>query len=177
MKKPFCCILAVLMMLPMTALAADLSGMSIDELWTLRNAVSLELAARRQNDDVLASWDATLAHVDLLSIRRGITDDGKPGVALIFAYTNISQTVDNFRANHWVTLYHDGVECATVIRLDGELVNNDTWGYKVLPGRTLNEMQWFFVLSGSESVVDIEIEDRSSYPVKSAGIVTVALPD
>lgn len=175
--KKFLCFLLAILMLPAAAFAdADLSAMSVDELRQLRDAVSLELASRCQADGALASWDSTFAHVDLLSIRRGVTDDGTPGVALVFAYTNTSEDVDTFRSHHWVTLYHDGAECATVIRLDGELGNNETWGFKVLPGRTLKTMQWFFVLSGTENVVDVEIVDRE-VPSKSAGIITVALPD
>ena len=156
---------------------ADLPAMSSDDLRQLRDAISLELAARAQADGVLASWDSTLAHVDLIGIRTGMTDKNEKAVALVFAYTNTSQEIDNFRAHHWVTVYHDGVECDRAIFLDGVLVATDDWSKKVQPGSTLKTMQWYFVLSGESNTIDIEIEDKATYQTKSAGIVTVTLPD
>lgn len=177
MKKIFC-IMLVFFMLPAVAMAeADLAAMSVDDLRQLRDAVNLELAARCQADGALASWDSTLAHVDLISMRTGLTEKGEKAVALVFSYTNTSQDVDNFRAHHWVTVYHDGVECDRAIFLDGELVGNDSWGKKVQPGSTLKAMQWYFVLSGESKTIDIEIEDRATYQTQSAGIITIALPD
>lgn len=177
MKKALC-VLLVLLMMPAAALAdADLAAMSVDDLRQLRDAVNLELAARCQAGDALASWDSTLAHVDLVSIRIGLTEKGEKAVALVFAYTNTSAEIDNFRAHHWITVYHDGVECDRAIFLDGELVGNDSWGKKVQPGSTLKEMQWFFVLSGESKTIDIEIEDRTTYQTKIAGIITISLPD
>lgn len=163
-------------LLALPALGEDLAVLSDDELTQLRDRISLELASRSVTaDGILGSWDANGAHVELLSVTRGTTDDGRPGLDCCFRWTNTGTDVGTFRAKHWVTLYHDGVECPTTIRLDGRLVNNDTWGMKVFPGRTLQEMHWFFVLTGTEDTVVIEIEDRSAR-TRSAGFVTVALP-
>lgn len=179
LKKFLVCFL--LLSLLATAAAAeapaDLSALSVDQLTQLRDAVSLELAARAPADDALGVWVTGSGVVKLLEIRRGTLKDGGPGVALIFSWTNTAEAVDTFRAHQWVTLYHDGVEQETTIMLDGALVGNDTWGAKVMPGRTLQRMQWFFSLTGTENTIDVEIEDRTGYPTKSAGILTFTLPE
>lgn len=176
MEKILAFLLSLLLLSAPALAAEDLTALSDDELTALRDRISLELAARSAHDGVLASWDTELAHIDLLSIRRGLTDDGAPGVRLLFAYTNTGADVDNFRAHHWVTLYHDGVERDRVIRLDGDLVGTDSWGAKVMPGRTLQTMEWFFLLPGTEDTVVVEIEDRCDRVPKSAGLRTVQLP-
>lgn len=175
--KKFFALLCALLLFAFPALAdLPLPEMATEDLIALRNAISLELASRSASADALASWDTSMAHVELVSISRGQTDTGTPGIKLIFTYCNTSGDVDNFRAHHWVTIYHNGAECPRVIRLDGVLVNNDTWGYKVLPGGTLTGMQWFFELTGTEDFITVEIEDRTSINTKSAGFCTVALP-
>lgn len=175
MKKLLAVLLCV-SLLALPALGEDLAAMSTDELTELRDRISLELASRSASaDGILGEWDAVGAHVELLSVTRGTSDDGRPGVDCLFTWTNTGSDVTTFRAKHWVTLYHDGVECPTTIRLDGRLVNNDTLGMKVFPGRTLQEMHWFFILTGTEDYVVIEIEDDAARS-RSAGFVTVALP-
>lgn len=170
MKKLLALVL-ILSLLSVPALAdLPLPEMATEDLIALRDAISQELASRSASADVLASWDTATAHVELVSITRGTTDDGKPGVDLCFRYTNTGSEVDNFRARHWITLYHDGVECERCIRLDGRLVNNDTWGSKVFPGRTLQEMHWFFILPGTEPTVMVEVEDRTGYPRRAPDI-------
>ena len=173
----FTAVLLALLLLAAPALAdLPLQEMATEDLAALRDAISLELAARSASADALAAWDTATAHVELLSVTRGTTDDGKPGVDLCFAYTNTGTDVDNFRAHHWITLFHDGVECPTCIFLDGRLVNNETWSSKVFPGRTLKEMHWFFVLTGSEPTVTVTVEDRNSSPWGAAGYCEVVLP-
>ena len=175
--RTFFPLLLILTLLATPALAdLPLPEMAAEDLIALRDAISLELAARGASADALASWDTATAHVELLSVSRGVTDAGEPGVDLVFTYTNTSAEVSTFRTSHWINLYHDGVECPTTIRLDGRLVNNETWGSKVFPGRTLREMHWFFVLTGTEPSVTIEVEDRNSYPTRSAGYCDVLLP-
>lgn len=175
--KLFVTVLLILTLAICPALAAelDLTALSPDELTQLRDRISLELAARASAPDALGVWDTPLAHVELLSIFRGTTDKGEPGVGLRIAWTNMGTEASNFRKNHWVTVYHDGAECPRVIFLDGVLVNNDTWGMKVLPGGTL-EMQWFFQLTGTQDTIVVEIEDYSGRQTVSAGFATVALP-
>lgn len=177
MKKALAVLLLALL-IPSFALAdTDLSSMPVDDLRQLRDDVNLELASRCSLPDVLATWNTTLARVDLLSVRRGVADDGKSGIVLVFAYTNTSTEIDNFRANHWIYVYHDGVSCERLTRLDGVLINAESWSCKVMPGRTLATMEWFFLLSGTEKTIDVEIEDRAKRPAQSAGIVTILLPD
>ena len=173
----FAAVFTVLLMLAAPALAdLPLQEMATEDLIAIRDAISLELASRGAAAGALASWDTSTAHVELISVTRGTTDDGAPGVDLCFAYTNKGQDVDTFRSNHWIILFHDGVECPTCIRLDGRFVKNDTWGAKVFPGRTLQEMHWFFVLTGSEPTVTVAVEDRSASPSSTAGYAEVALP-
>ena len=163
-------------LLALPALGEDLAAMSTEELTQLRDQISLELAARSVTaEGILGSWDTATAHVELVSVTRGTTDKGQPGLDCLFRWTNTGTAITAFRDKHWVNLYHDGVECPTCIFLDGRLVNTETWGSNVFPGRTLQEMHWFFVLTGTEDDVVIEIEDRNG-PWHSAGYVTVALP-
>lgn len=153
-----------------------LPEMSTEDLIALRDAISLELAARSVTaEGILGSWDTATAHVELVSVTRGTTDKGQPGLDCLFRWTNTSTAITAFRDKHWVNLYHDGVECPTCILLDGRLVNTETWGSNVFPGRTMQEMHWFFILTGTEDTVVIEIEDRNAAS-RSAGFVTVALP-
>ena len=176
MRKVITFLFALLLMLPAAAMASDdLAAMSTDHLRTLRDAINLELATRSQTDTALAEWETACARVELVSVTRGTADDGAHGVALVLAYTNTGTEIDNFRAAHWVTLYQDGVEQNSTTRLDGTLVDADSWSKKVQPGARL-EMQWFFLLSGDTPTIDVEIEDRSVRPYKSAGLATIALP-
>ena len=176
MKKLIAMLCALLLIAAPALADLPLPEMATEDLIALRDSISQELASRSASADALAAWDTTTAHVELVSITRGTTDKGEPGVDLCFTYTNTGAEVDNFRAHHWITLYHDGVECQTCILLDGRLVKNETWGSKVFPGRTLQEMHWFFVLTGSENTVMVEVEDRNGMPWRSAGYCEVALP-
>lgn len=172
-------LIAVILVLMLSAAAmaeSDIFSMDTDELVQLRDLINLELASRTQTEGAYASWDTTKAHVDLLDMKRGITDDGLPGLSMLFTYTNNSEETDTFRTNHWVKVYQNGVECDTTIRLDGELVKNESWGKSVQPGATLKEMYWFFVIPEDTDTVDVEIVDRASSS-KSAGVFTVVLPD
>ena len=107
---------------------------------------------------------------------RGTTDEGLPGVALIFSYTNKGEEIDTFRTQHWIKVYQNGVECDTSIHLDGELMDTGSWGKSVQPGATLKVMPWFFAIPEDTDTIDIELVDRAS-PSKTAGIFTVVLPD
>lgn len=155
----------------------DLAAMSVDELRQLRDAVSLELAARCADDGALASWDTALAHVELLNVSRGISHEGGEGILLTFSYANKGQEADSFRDAHWVTVYQHGVECERTIGIDDDMKLVDTWTTKVLPGAVFYEMRWGFQLRGESNTIDVEIEDRTERTAKSAGIVTVPLPD
>ena len=155
----------------------DLAALSVDELRQLRDAVSLELAARCADDGALASWDTALAHVELLSVARGISREGGEGILLTFSFTNKGQEAGSFRDAHWVTVYQNGVECDRTIGIDDDMKLVDTWSTKVLPGAVFHEMRWGFQLRGESNTIDVEIEDRTGRTAQSAGIVTVALPD
>lgn len=170
--------LVALLMCQVVALAdPDLAAMSVDELRQLRDAVNLELASRCQDDGALASWDTPAAHVELLRVEKGLTHESGEGILLIFSYRNMGQDVDYFRASHWVNVYQAGVECERTIAINGEMNIVDTWSIKVLPGAESTEMRWAVQLRGESDVIDVEIEDRTAKPWKSAGIVTIALPD
>lgn len=170
-------ILVLALLLSTTTIAeADLSAMSTEELVALRDMINLELASRSQVEGAYASWDTTNAHIDLLDMKLGTTDDGLPGISLVFSYTNNSEETDTFRTNHWVRIYQNGVECDTTIYLDGELVKNDTWSKSVQPGATLKEMPWYFVIPEDTDTIDVEIVDRASSS-KSAGVFTIVLPN
>lgn len=170
-------ILLILSALPLTAHAdADLAAMSTDELRHLRDMVNLELASRTQAPGNTAAWTTPLARVELVSITRGTTNDGAACVELILSYTNMSDSIDKFRASHWVNLYQSGVEQETTSYFNGVLVDVDSWGRKAQPGATLL-MQWVFLLPDSSATVDIEVEYRHQSQTDSAGLVTVALPE
>ena len=153
-----------------------LPEMATEDLIALRDAISLELAARSASADALAAWDTATAHVELLSVTRGVTDKGAPGADLVFSYTNTTDAVDNFREHHWVTVYHDGVETVRPIFLNDVLIASDAWSYKVLPGYTLKELHWYVELPGTEDTITVEVEDRSERPWHSAGMFTIQLP-
>lgn len=175
--KKLLAIVLILSLLSVPALAdLPLPEMATEDLIALRDAITQELASRSAVSDVLASWDTATAHVELVSITRGNNETGLPGVDLCFRYTNTSEAVDNFRTHHWVRLYQDGVECPTCIMLDGRLVGNTSWSSNVFPGSTLQDMHWFFTLTGTESTVMVEVEDRAGYPWKSGGYAEIALP-
>ena len=177
MRKSIILALVALFLFSAAVAESDLSAMETDELVRLRDLVNLELASRSQTgDNALAVWDSTFAHVELLEMKRGTTDDGLPGISLLFSYTNTNTEIDDFRAHHWVKVYQNGVECDRTIRLDGELVDTDSWDKSVQPGATYNSMTWFFVIPEDTATIDVEIEDRAS-SFKSAGISTVVLPD
>ena len=177
MRKSIILILAALFLLSAASAEPDLQAMSTDELTQLRDHVNLELASRSQvGEGVYSAWDSTLAHVELLEMKRGTTDEGLPGVALIFSYTNKGEEIDTFRTQHWIKVYQNGVECDTSIHLDGELMDTGSWGKSVEPGATLKVMPWFFAIPEDTDTIDIELVDRAS-PSKTAGIFTVVLPD
>ena len=175
MRKLIVMVLAL--MLSTAAIAeTDLSAMNVEELVALRDTINLELASRSQVEGVYASWDTTTAHVELHSMKRGSDKDGQPVISLIFSYTNTTDQTDNFRENHWVKVYQNGVECDRAIYMDDELLNTDNWSKGVQPGATLKDMAWFFVIPDDTDTIDVEIEDRAG-SFKSAGVFTVILPD
>ena len=175
MRKLIAVVLALL--LSAAALAeADIFSMSTDELVQMRDLINLELASRTQTEGVYATWDTTTAHVELNNMERGLDKDGQPVISLVFAYTNTTEQTDNFRNNHWVNVYQNGVECDTTIYMDDELVKTDNWSKNVQPGATLKEMRWFFVIPEDTDTIDVEIEDRAE-KTRSAGVFTVVLPD
>lgn len=176
MRKSIILALVALFLFSAAVAESDLSAMETDELFRLRDAINLEMASRNQSENTFASWDTSTAHIELHSMKRGLDKNGQPVISLVFAYTNTSDQIDNFRNNHWARVYQNGVECDTTIYMDDELVNNETWSKKVQPGATLKEMRWFFVIPEDTETIDVEIEDRASSS-KSAGIFTVALPD
>ena len=155
----------------------QLQQLSTEELVALRDQISLELAARSASADALASWDTSTGHIELISITRGFTDKGVPAADMLFTYTNTTDAVDNFRANNWITVYHDGVERGRPIYVNDVLLDTEAWTRKVLPGRTLQEMHWYIELPGIEDVIVVEVEDRGSRPYQSAGMRTIQLPD
>ena len=106
-----------------------------------------------------------------------LSHEGGEGILLIFSYRNMGQDVDYFRASHWVNVYQAGVECDCTIAINGAMNIVDTWSIKVLPGAEFTEMRWAVQLRGESDVIDVEIEDHTAKPWKSAGIVTIALPD
>lgn len=172
-------LIAVILVLMLSAAAmaeSDIFSMDTDELVQLRDLINLELASRTQTEGAYASWDTTTAHVELHSMERGLDKDGQPVISLVFAYTNTTDQTDNFRENHWVKVYQNGVECDRTIYMDDQLVNTDNWSKNVQPGATLKEMRWFFVIPEDTDTIDVEIEDRAG-SFKSAGVFTVVLPD
>ena len=170
-------VIVLTLLLTSAALAeADIFSMETDELIHLRDLINLELASRTQTEGAYATWDTTAAHVELHGMKRGLDKDGQPVISLVFAYTNTSEQTDNFRENHWVKVYQNGVECDRTIYMDDELVKTDNWSKDVQPGATLKEMSWFFVIPEDTATIDVEIEDRASKS-RSAGVFTVVLPD
>lgn len=170
-------VLMLALLLSTAAIAeVDVSSMSMEELLQMRDLINLELASRTQTEEAYASWDTTAAHVELHSMKRGMDKDGQPVVSLVFAYTNTSDQTDNFRANHWVKVYQNGVECDRTIYMDDQLVKTDNWSKGVQPGGTLKDMAWFFIIPEDTDTIDVEIEDRSGR-FKSAGVFTVVLPN
>lgn len=175
MRKLIAIVLALL--LTAAALAeADIFSMSTDELVQMRDLINLELASRAQTEGAYASWDTTAAHIELHSMERGLDKDGQPVISLIFAYTNTTDHTDNFRENHWVKVYQNGVECDRTIYMGDELVKTDNWSKSVQPGATLRDMAWFFVIPEDTDTIDVEIEDRAG-SFRSAGVFTVVPPD
>ena len=170
-------LLLFVLMVSFSAMAeADLSSMDTEDLIMMRDMINLELASRTQTDGVFASWDTTTAHVELHSMKRGLDKDGLPVISLDFAYTNTSDKTDNFRENHWVKVYQNGVECDRTIFMDDELLKTDNWSKGVQPGATLKDMAWFFIIPEDTDTIDVEIEDRAG-SFRSAGVFTVVLPD
>lgn len=174
MRKLFA-LLLILAALPLIAHAdADLAAMSVDELQQLRDATNLELASRAQLPDG-ATWSTPVARVELVSVERGQSKDG-PCLSVVLAYTNLGTEKGNFRADHWVNLYQNGVEQERTIYFNDDLVDVDSWSRSALPGATLL-MQWCFLIPDETPTITIEVEYRANYQTTSAGFVTVALPD
>lgn len=176
MRKLFA-LLLILTILPLPVLAeADLSAMSVDELRKLRDNINLELAARAQTPDSVATWSTPLARIDLVSVTRGTNKDGAACVELVLSYTNMGESIDHFRNAHWINLYQCGVEQDTSVFFNDKLVDVDSWSSKVQPGATLS-MQWVFLVPEDSTTIDIEVEYRHDFKTDSAGLVTVTLPD
>lgn len=154
-----------------------LPEMATEDLIALRDAISLELAARSASADALAVWESEKLRLELTGIIKGTSSNGTPAVAVRFNYTNKLTTASNFRKSHWVRMYHDGVECdESIYFLDRLAGASDTWSTNVLPGRTYTDLLWVFELRGSEDYVVFEIVDYDSQD-RSIGFQTVKLPD
>ena len=175
MKRFFLVCFAVLLMISTAAADVDLSGMSVEELVRLRDAVSLELAGRQAPGDCLASWETRSGRVDLLSISCGTTEAGTRGVCLSFSFTNTSEEIACFRDHHWFDVYHDGIETDRPVMLDGVIIDTDGWSRDVMPGRTLEGLTWFCDLPGTEPTIDVSLQDRTSRPVID-NFITLELP-
>ena len=177
MRKSLILALVALFLFSAAVAESDLTSMETDELVRLRDLVNLELASRTQTgDNARAVWDSTLAHVELLEMKRGTTEDGLPGISLVFSYTNTGEEIDTFRTKQWIKVYQNGVECDTSLFLDDVLLDTGSWGKSVQPGATLKAMPWYFVIPDETDTIDVEVVDRAS-STKTAGILTVVLPD
>ena len=72
----FTAVLLALLLLAAPALAdLPLPEMATEDLIALRDAISLELAARSASPDALAAWDTATAHVELLSVTQSLSPE------------------------------------------------------------------------------------------------------
>lgn len=155
----------------------DLSSMDTDALYHLRDAINIELSTRNQSDgEALATWDTSMGHITLNSIRTGTTETGEPGALCSFSYTNTSDATDTMNTHHWIKVFQDGVQLEQLRTfLNGEMLDLSGFSVEVQPGQTVDIVNWLVCLPGTSPSIDVCIEDRTSSPYTDAGTYTFAL--
>ena len=167
-------VLMVALVLPLTALAdSDLTTMSAEDLYQLRDEINLELASRCPVDGALASWDVPGGRIDLIELLRGTDRNGLPAVSLRLAFTNTAPEVSTFIHCAKIYVYQSGSEC------EWAFINGSDSGLqftRVQPGCTFDGVICGYILKDDSATIDVEICEPQ-YPYPTAGMYTIALPD
>ena len=174
MKKFLVAMLLILAVLSPFALAeSDLAAMSDDELYQLRDAIDRELASRTSAGDVLGTWDTSVAHVELLEVHAGKTFDGKPGVVLIFSYTNTGSEIDSFSSSIYTKVFANGIQADIAVMIDDYILGDSS--LDVMPGASLQRVPLLYSFREEADSIDVYIIDCSSYEYVELGHLTLSL--
>lgn len=178
MKKLVCLVCAFMMMAAVAVADVDLSAMSTEDLITLRDQISRELAnrdAEARIGEYIAEFDGDTGFAGLTSINVTKDRSGADVLVLDFDYRNTTNNEQTILTAIWTKAYQNGTSLEIAPFIDSAATSTLT---NVQPGALVNHCRKYYYLKDPDAPsVEIIIYNGLNFSNPDEHRFELALPE